>query len=102
MIALFGTDLLSKRPTRNQLAMELWAAAAAVAIAAIGSGYASSYVDGLSGAVDKSILSSVPLIDGSMNLLASVLAIVLIAYAFLPKKSKVYVLDFSVFAAPER
>lgn len=82
--------------------MQLWAAAAAVAVVAIGSGYASSYVDGLSGVVDKGMLSSIPLIDGSVNLLASIVAIALIAYALLPRKAKVYVLNFSVFAPPER
>lgn len=82
--------------------MRVWAAAAALAIAFVGSGYANAYISGLSGVLNDEISSSIPLINGSMNLLASLVAIALFSYAFMPKKPSVHVLDFSVFSPPER
>lgn len=81
--------------------MRVWAAAAALAIAFVGSGYANAYISGLSGVLNDEISSSIPLINGSMNLLASLVAIALFSYAFMPKKPSVHVLDFSVFSPPE-
>eukprot|EP00878_Enallax_costatus_P011056 GHUV01011548.1.p1 GENE.GHUV01011548.1~~GHUV01011548.1.p1 ORF type:complete len:133 (+),score=21.14 GHUV01011548.1:147-545(+) len=81
--------------------MRAWAAAAAAGIAIIGSGHAKDYINGLSEYLDHEKLSGIPLVNGSINLLACVLAIVFVAYAFMPKKTKAYVLDFSVFSPPE-
>lgn len=98
---VYRDEYLTDQPCPD-LAMRLWPAAAAAGIAIIGSGHVNDYINGLSAYVDHEKLSSTPLVNGSVNLLACLLAFALIAYAFMPKKPKTYVLDFSVFAPPAR
>jgi hypothetical protein len=80
----------------------------AVAVAIAGSGYIPAVSQRLADLVPKDVLSQfagdLPLQQFTLtiNVLAGIASLLLLAYALLPSKPKVYVLDFAVHAHDPR
>jgi hypothetical protein len=84
------------------------ALALAVAVAVAGSGYVPAVSQSLASVIPKDLLAQFAgdlpsqQFTLSINVLAGIASLLLLAYALLPSKAKVYVLDFSVHAHDPR